>query len=173
MTQTQDPTGVSSPQASSPSAGHSTGVATGAGWEGDPELNTSAIVLWGFFGAIATFAIIIGLQILYLVTAQNIQRGRASPALSVQTRELRTKNKDELARLAWRDQEAGRVKIPIETAEGLVLRALQEGTTPTPEPEPPEEPAKDDSKSAPIPDQPMSTTPGLPTSSSQQQSDDS
>jgi hypothetical protein len=94
------------------------------------ELNTPLIAIVGFLGAIATFAIIVVLQVLYyqLEAAEQLRK-EISPAPA----ELASAIADQEAKLAdyrWIDQQKQLVGIPIDRAMRLVVDDLAAGRDP-------------------------------------------
>ncbi len=88
------------------------------------DLNTPLIAIVGFLGAIATFAIIVVLQVLYyqLEAAEQLRK-----EISPEPAELASAIADQKAKLAdyrWVDQQKELVGIPIDRAMQLVVDDL-------------------------------------------------
>jgi hypothetical protein len=92
----------------------------------EEDLNTSAIALVGFLGAILVFAVIVILMIVfYQVEARQQYEKDVSQAYG-QVSQLAADQQGRLASYGWVDQEKKIARIPVKRAMGLVVAELSQ-----------------------------------------------
>lgn len=88
------------------------------------DINTGMIATVGFVSTVATFAIIVGAQVLYFQYQDFEKRRKQILAPISQSETHLSEQKELLSSLAWEDKEAGTVRVPIEKAMDEVLEEL-------------------------------------------------
>lgn len=89
------------------------------------DINTPAIVVVGFIGAILTFVLIVGVQTLYFNYQQTVLDSYASTDASRTADNLIAEQENLLNREGWLSKEDDQVSISIERAMQIVVRELQ------------------------------------------------
>jgi hypothetical protein len=91
---------------------------------GRDDVNSGLIAVVGFVSAIVTFALIIGIQVLYYHVSQAENERKVIRVSDVESDSMLAQQEAKLARY---DNDKGRVTIPIERAMELVVREAQPG----------------------------------------------
>jgi hypothetical protein len=89
-------------------------------------LNTPLIAVVGFVSAILTFALIIGVQVLYYHAAATETDRKVIAVRNEEADDLVAQQEAKLARYEWRDRAQGQAVIPVERAMQLVVQECQE-----------------------------------------------
>lgn len=88
------------------------------------DLNVTAIAVVTFIGAVLTFAVILGLQVLYYAVANRQHEQKVVAAPTFESDSVIAEQEVKLTRYGWIDREKNQVAIPIERAMELVVREL-------------------------------------------------
>ena len=87
-------------------------------------LDTPALVTSGLVAAIGTFAVIVGLQVLYLKFAATQAEKNQNASTSTSSASLLAEQRSKLNRYAWIDRTNDVVAIPIDLAIELTAKEL-------------------------------------------------
>jgi hypothetical protein len=89
------------------------------------SVNTPLIAVIGFGSAILTFALILGVQVLYYHAAANETERKIINVKNEEADHEVNKQDTKLAHYAWLDRRQGRVALKIERAMELVVQECQ------------------------------------------------
>jgi len=90
------------------------------------DINTPLVAVIGFISAIVIFAIIVGVQALYLSYEQAVIERRESRSPSVEAANLIAEQEARLQRQGWINREEGRIAISIDRAMQVVVHELKQ-----------------------------------------------
>jgi hypothetical protein len=89
------------------------------------DTNTPMIALVGFIGAILTFALIVGLQVLYYATVEQEKVDKVIRVPTADSDSMIAEQQIKLTQYGWLDRQQSKVAIPIDRAMELVVEDLQ------------------------------------------------
>jgi hypothetical protein len=92
---------------------------------GQDELDTSAVALVGFVGAIVLFAVIVVLVVVFYQVEAREQYAKDTSQAYGQVSRLAADQQGRLAGYGWVDEEDGVARIPIDRAMDLVVSELK------------------------------------------------
>ncbi len=91
---------------------------------GQDELNTSAVALVGFVGAIVLFAVIVVLMVVFHQVEARQEYAKDTSQAYAQVSRLAADQQGRLAGYGWVDEEDGVARIPIDRAMDLLVAEL-------------------------------------------------
>ena len=93
------------------------------------DINTPMVAVIGLVSVILTFALIVGIQVLYHNFEQAEVQRKVVDAPSLEADNLMAEQEAQLNRYGWIDREKGKVAIPIDRAMEFVVNELKTGRT--------------------------------------------
>ena len=90
-------------------------------------INTPIVAAWGVISAVALFAFIVGMQVLYLTFSQADQQTKTDEGTFGEN--LLVEQEAKLQQKGWVDRQQGIIAIPIEEAMRITVEELRQGET--------------------------------------------
>ena len=86
------------------------------------DLNVPVMAYWGVLSCLLTFAIILGIQVVYYRAANAEVRRKVVGAVYVDSETVLAAQEAKLARYGWLNRDAGIVAIPVDRAMEIMVR---------------------------------------------------
>lgn len=86
------------------------------------DLNVPMIALFGVLACVLTFALVLGVQVLYYRVANSEVQRKVIAAQAMDSASIMAEQEAKLARYGWLDRAQGRATIPIERAMELIVQ---------------------------------------------------